>query len=73
MNRDREASWWEIRKHLTEEMTFDQKKGQEPVERMQKSIPGKGNSKCKGPGADDSKYRKRFNVAGTEWTKGETG
>ena len=31
-------------------MTFDQEKEQEPVERMQKSIPGKGNSKCKGPG-----------------------
>ena len=64
MNRGREASWRQIRKSL-EEMTFDQEKEQEPVERMQKSIPGKGNSKCKGPGAEDPKYHKRLNVAGT--------
>lgn len=46
-------------------MTFDQEKEQEPVERMQRSIPGEGSSKCKGPGAEDPKYHKRLSVAGT--------
>ena len=34
-------------------MTFDQEKEQGPAERMQRSTPGKGNSKCKGPGAEE--------------------
>ena len=53
-------------------MTFDQEKEQGPVERMQRSIPGKGNSKCKGPGAEGPKHHGKLSVAGTGWTKGET-
>lgn len=53
-------------------MTFDQEKEQEPVERMQRSIPGEGSSKCKGPGAEDPTYHKRLSVAGTGRAKGET-
>ena len=53
-------------------MTFDQEKEQGPAERMQRSTQGKGNSKCKGPGAEDPKHHGKLSVAGTQWTKGET-
>lgn len=56
-------------------MTFDQEKEQEAVERMQKSIPGKGNSKCKGPGAEEclmcSRSRGQAGVAGEESSEGK--